>query len=110
MEKIVFTSKIGPNHSSKGASFIFNYDHFSESNIYKKNVEVIISDTLISLYEVDAKDGEIFFNCLLKEVYRNGIKNLEDKYSKILICIEENQHLYDPEHSVKFVPKYEIDI
>jgi len=110
MEKIIFTGRRGPNSNINEFSFNFEYDYIFDSYVEKKQVEVAICSTIISLYNVDVNDGEIFFNCLLKEIYRNGIENIEKNNSKIKVSIEENQHLYDPEHVNKFIPKYEIDL
>lgn len=110
MERIVFTGRRGPERKDDESSFQFEYDYISDSTIEKKHVEVAISSTIISLYNVDVANGEIFFNCLLKEIYRNGIENIERNNAKIKISIEENQHLYDPEHVTKFTPQYEIDL
>lgn len=110
MDKIVFTGRRGPECKNNESSFQFEYNYISDSAIKKKYVEVAISSTVISLYNVDVSNGEFFFNCLLKEIYRNGIENIEQNNAKIKISIEENQHLYDPEHATKFTPQYEIDL
>lgn len=110
MEKIVFTGRRGPVRNDDESSFQFEYDYIYNSTVEKKYVVVAISSTIISLYRFDDNNGEIFFNCLLKEIYRNGIENIKKNYSKITVSIEENQHLYDPEHVVKFIPQYEIEL
>lgn len=110
MEKVIFINREGPKYSDKFTSFVFCLEHLSGSKIQEIIIKVSFSKTLVLLYNVDENDSELYFNCLLKELYRNGLKNFINGNSELKIGIDENQHLFDPEHNIKFAPKYIIDL
>ena len=108
MEKLIFSKKYGPFYYEKSISFVFRFDHIKETGKVFKDIEIDISKFVLDLYRLDPLNENIYFNCLLKEIYRNGLENLYHRKAKIRIEVGENTHLINTEQYASFVPRYEI--